>query len=54
MMLFVCVVTYLNGLYSVCAETLRQYFSRYGDIVDCMVMKDPTTKRSRYEPYDRK
>ena len=33
----------------VVTETLRQYFSRYGDIVDCMVMKDPTTKRSRYE-----
>jgi len=31
-----------------CVETLRQYFSRYGDVVDCMVMKDPTTKRSRY------
>jgi len=29
-------------------ETLRQYFCRYGDVVDCMVMKDPTTKRSRY------
>ena len=31
----------------VCSETLRQYFSQFGEIVECMVMKDQATKRSR-------
>ncbi|XP_035221391.1 RNA-binding protein Musashi homolog Rbp6-like, partial [Stegodyphus dumicola] len=26
---------------------LREYFSKYGDITEVMVMKDPTTRRSR-------
>jgi len=30
-----------------CVETLRHYFSQFGDIVECMVMKDQATKRSR-------
>lgn len=39
---------FVGGLsWQTTTETLRQYFSRYGDVVDCMVMKDPTTKRSR-------
>jgi RNA-binding protein Musashi len=28
-------------------ESLRQYFSQFGEVVECMVMKDQTTKRSR-------
>ncbi|GFY52873.1 RNA-binding protein Musashi homolog Rbp6 [Trichonephila inaurata madagascariensis] len=28
-------------------EGLREYFSKYGDITEVMVMKDPTTRRSR-------
>ncbi|KAH8298640.1 hypothetical protein KR018_004592, partial [Drosophila ironensis] len=28
-------------------ESLRDYFGRYGDISEAMVMKDPTTRRSR-------
>uniref|UniRef100_A0A8C9YFG1 Musashi RNA binding protein 2 n=1 Tax=Sander lucioperca TaxID=283035 RepID=A0A8C9YFG1_SANLU len=26
---------------------LRDYFSKFGEIRECMVMRDPTTKRSR-------
>uniref|UniRef100_A0A3B3ZXV3 RNA-binding protein Musashi homolog 2 n=1 Tax=Periophthalmus magnuspinnatus TaxID=409849 RepID=A0A3B3ZXV3_9GOBI len=28
-------------------EGLREYFGRFGDVKDCMVMRDPVTKRSR-------
>lgn len=28
-------------------EGLREYFSKFGDITEVMVMKDPTTRRSR-------
>jgi len=28
-------------------EVLRQYFAKYGDIVDCIVMREPLTGRSR-------
>ncbi|ENN73462.1 hypothetical protein D910_09018, partial [Dendroctonus ponderosae] len=28
-------------------ESLREYFSKYGDISEVMVMKDPATRRSR-------
>ncbi|KAF9581856.1 hypothetical protein BGW38_000969, partial [Lunasporangiospora selenospora] len=28
-------------------ESLRAYFSRYGELTDCMVMKDPVTNKSR-------
>ncbi|XP_043272062.1 RNA-binding protein Musashi homolog Rbp6 isoform X4 [Venturia canescens] len=28
-------------------ESLREYFTKYGDITEVMVMKDPTTRRSR-------
>jgi len=31
-----------------CAEGLREHFSKYGELTECMVMKDPVTKRSRY------
>ena len=30
------------------SESLREYFTKYGDITEVMVMKDPTTRRSRY------
>jgi RNA recognition motif-containing protein len=29
------------------SESLREYFSKYGDITEVMVMKDPATRRSR-------
>ena len=29
------------------AEGLKEYFGKFGDIAEVMVMKDPTTKRSR-------
>lgn len=32
----------------VLAESLRDYFSKFGEITEVMVMKDPTTRRSRY------
>ena len=28
-------------------EGLKEYFGKFGDIAEVMVMKDPTTKRSR-------
>uniref|UniRef100_A0A0B7BW09 RRM domain-containing protein n=1 Tax=Arion vulgaris TaxID=1028688 RepID=A0A0B7BW09_9EUPU len=28
-------------------SSLKQYFSKWGEIVDCIVMRDPNTKRSR-------
>lgn len=28
-------------------ETLRSYFSQYGEVVDCVIMKDKTTNQSR-------
>ncbi|KAH0561849.1 hypothetical protein KQX54_019800 [Cotesia glomerata] len=28
-------------------KSLREYFTKYGDITEVMVMKDPTTRRSR-------
>ncbi|KAG0003379.1 hypothetical protein BGZ79_001009 [Entomortierella chlamydospora] len=28
-------------------ESLKNYFSRYGELTDCMVMKDPMTNKSR-------
>lgn len=29
------------------SEGLREYFGKYGEIKETMVMKDPATKRSR-------
>ena len=29
-------------------EGLKEHFSKFGDIAEVMVMKDPTTRRSRY------
>ena len=29
------------------ADSLREYFGTYGQIKDCMIMRDPITKRSR-------
>ena len=28
-------------------DGLREYFSKYGDIKECVVMRDPVTKKSR-------
>ena len=30
------------------AEGLKEYFAKFGEIAEVMVMKDPTTRRSRY------
>ncbi|GFV35102.1 hypothetical protein TNCV_1853191 [Trichonephila clavipes] len=39
---------FIGGLnYKTSEETLKSYFSKYGEIVDCVVMKDPNTRRSR-------
>ena len=29
------------------SESLRAYFSKFGDLNECLVVKDPTTKRAR-------
>lgn len=32
---------------AVLAEGLREYFSQFGEVKECLVMRDPLTKRSR-------
>ena len=40
---------FIGGLsWQTSAEGLREYFSKFGDVTEVMVMKDPTTRRSRY------
>lgn len=39
---------FIGGLnYKTTEDTLKAYFNKYGEIVDCVVMKDPNTRRSR-------
>lgn len=39
---------FIGGLsWQTTPEGLREYFSKFGDITEVMVMKDPTTRRSR-------
>jgi len=39
---------FIGGLsWQTSAEGLREYFSKHGDVTEVMVMKDPTTRRSR-------
>ncbi|XP_018022219.1 RNA-binding protein Musashi homolog Rbp6, partial [Hyalella azteca] len=39
---------FIGGLsWQTTAEGLREYFCKFGDINEVMVMKDPTTRRSR-------
>eukprot|EP00124_Ichthyophonus_hoferi_P003022 Ihof_evm4s236 gene=Ihof_evmTU4s236 len=39
---------FIGGLsWDTTEEGMRAYFGKYGDIVDCVVMKDPQTQRSR-------
>jgi RNA recognition motif-containing protein len=39
---------FVGGLsYSTTDDSLREYFSKFGELIDCVVMKDSATKRSR-------
>lgn len=39
---------FIGGLsWQTAPESLREYFSKFGSITEVMVMKDPTTRRSR-------
>ncbi|XP_041086596.1 DAZ-associated protein 1-like [Polyodon spathula] len=39
---------FVGGLdWSTTQETLRNYFCQYGEVVDCVIMKDKTTNQSR-------
>ncbi|XP_076675702.1 RNA-binding protein 6 isoform X6 [Andrena cerasifolii] len=39
---------FIGGLsWQTSPESLREYFTKYGDVTEVMVMKDPTTRRSR-------
>ncbi|XP_078598075.1 RNA-binding protein Musashi homolog 2-like isoform X14 [Branchiostoma floridae x Branchiostoma japonicum] len=39
---------FIGGLsWQTTADSLREYFCKYGEIKECMVMKDPVTRRSR-------
>uniref|UniRef100_A0A8C9DID8 DAZ-associated protein 1 n=1 Tax=Prolemur simus TaxID=1328070 RepID=A0A8C9DID8_PROSS len=43
-----CRKLFVGGLdWSTTQETLRSYFSQYGEVVDCVIMKDKTTNQSR-------
>jgi RNA-binding protein Musashi len=40
---------FIGGLsWQTTPEGLKEYFSKFGEIAEVMVMKDPTTRRSRY------
>ena len=34
-------------MFSFSLENLKNYFSQYGEVLECMIMKDAITKRSR-------
>ncbi|MGH0146167.1 UNVERIFIED_CONTAM: hypothetical protein FKN15_011570 [Acipenser sinensis] len=39
---------FIGGLsWQTTQEGLKEYFSKFGDVKECMVMRDPVTKRSR-------
>ncbi|CAI9725022.1 nuclear ribonucleoprotein s A2 B1 isoform X4 [Octopus vulgaris] len=39
---------FIGGLsYSTNEESMKEYFEPWGDVVDCVVMRDPNTKKSR-------
>jgi len=39
---------FIGGLsFDTCDEGLREYFNKFGEVLDCIVMKDPKTKKSR-------
>ncbi|XP_020607587.1 RNA-binding protein Musashi homolog 1-like [Orbicella faveolata] len=39
---------FVGGLsWETTAEGLQTYFSKYGDLKECLVMRDPNTKQSR-------
>lgn len=43
---------FLGGLnYNTVEGTLKEYFSKYGSIVDCVVMRFHDSKRSRFAPF---
>ena len=40
---------FIGGLsWQTTSEGLKEYFGKFGELKDAMVMKDPNTKRSRY------
>ncbi|CAB1321814.1 unnamed protein product [Coregonus sp. 'balchen'] len=41
---------FIGGLsWQTTQEGLKEYFCKYGEVKECMVMRDPVTKRSRHE-----
>ncbi|CAG02503.1 unnamed protein product [Tetraodon nigroviridis] len=39
---------FIGGLsWQTTQEGLKEYFCKYGEVKECMVMRDPVTKRSR-------
>lgn len=39
---------FIGGLdYKTSEDTLRQHFEQFGDVIDCIVMREPQTRRSR-------
>jgi len=41
---------FIGGLsWQTTPESLKEYFAKFGDIAEVMVMKDPTTRRSSHQ-----
>uniref|UniRef100_A0A1S4JMW0 Uncharacterized protein n=2 Tax=Culex quinquefasciatus TaxID=7176 RepID=A0A1S4JMW0_CULQU len=47
MMMMMMIGQEMSRLVAGLVESLRDYFSKFGEITEVMVMKDPTTRRSR-------
>lgn len=44
---FIIVILFRYSFSFMSLESLRDYFSKFGEVSEVMVMKDPTTRRSR-------
>jgi RNA recognition motif-containing protein len=38
---------FIGGLGQINDDTLRQYYAQWGQVVDCIVIRDPATRSSR-------